>query len=176
MSKPDAIAAFLKEAHERLGKLGVRTSADIFGLVTTVNGPLEVAQWWEKLSPVTDVLLPMVYPSHYVHGSFGIPVPNAEPYKVVNISISRARERDAKLGIPPGEHIRPWLQAFTLGKPKYGPEEVRAQKRAVYDAGYDGWVLWEPGSRFEPVEAALERGPLVSHKNPHPTAAPKNVN
>jgi hypothetical protein len=176
MSKPDAIAAFLKEANQRVGKLGVRTTADIFGLVTTVNGPLEVAQWWEKLSPVTDVLLPMVYPSHYVHGSFGIPVPNAEPYKVVNISISRARERDAKLGIPPGEHIRPWLQAFTLGKPKYGPEEVRAQKRAVYDAGYDGWVLWEPGSRFEPVEAALERGPLVSHKNPHPTAAPKNVN
>jgi hypothetical protein len=176
MSKSDAIAAFLKEANQRLDKLGVRVTADIFGLVTTVPGPLEVAQWWEKLSPVTDVLLPMVYPSHYVHGSFGIPVPNAEPYKVVNISISRARERDAKLGIPPGEHIRPWLQAFTLGKPKYGPEEVRAQKQAVYDAGYDGWVLWEPGSRFEPVEAALERGPLVSHKNPHPTAAPKNVN
>src|SRR5690349_6680642 len=148
VSKPDAIAQFLKEANARLDKLGVRTTADIFGLVTTVQGPLEVAQHWERLAPVTDVLLPMVYPSHYVHGSFGIPVPNAEPYKVVNISISRARERDAKLGIPPGEHVRPWLQAFSLGKPEYTAEDVRKQKQAVYDAGYDGWVLWHPGSKF----------------------------
>ncbi|AHG91873.1 Putative glycosyl hydrolase domain DUF4015 [Gemmatirosa kalamazoonensis] len=175
MSKPDAIAAFLKEANDRLDKLGVRATADIFGLVTTVNGPLEVAQWWEKLAPVTDVLLPMVYPSHYVRGSFGIPVPNAEPYKVVNISISRARERDAKLGITGGEHVRPWLQAFSLGKPDYTAEEVRQQKQAVYDAGYDGWVLWHPGSKFEPFEAALERGELVSHKKEHPTPAPKHV-
>ncbi len=36
MSKPDALAAYLKTAKERLNKLGVRSTADIFGLVTTV--------------------------------------------------------------------------------------------------------------------------------------------
>jgi hypothetical protein len=46
-AKPAALAAFLKEANGRLDKLGVRTTADIFGLVTTVGGPLEVGQWWE---------------------------------------------------------------------------------------------------------------------------------
>jgi hypothetical protein len=173
-SKPEAIAAFLKEANERLDKLGVRTTADIFGLVATVNGPLEVAQHWERLAPVTDVLLPMVYPSHYPRGSFGIPVPNADPYRTVNIAISRARERDARLGVT-GERVRPWLQAFSLGRPDYGPEQIRAQKQAVYDAGYDGWVLWHPGSRYEPVETALERGELVSHKRAQPTPAPKNA-
>jgi len=173
-SKPDAIAAFLKEANARLDKLGVRTTADIFGLVATVNGPLEVAQHWERLAPVTDVLLPMVYPSHYPRGSFGIPVPNADPYRTVNIAISRARERNEKLGLT-GERVRPWLQAFSLGKPDYTAKEILEQKQAVYDAGYDGWVLWHPGSKFEPFESALEKGELVSRKKAQPTAAPRNV-
>lgn len=173
--KPDAIAEFLRTAHTRLGKLGARTTADIFGLVATVNGPLEVGQWWEKVAPATDVLLPMVYPSHYPPGSFGVPRPNADPYRVVNVALSRARERDAALGIAGREHVRPWLQAFSLGKPDYTAEEVRRQKQAVYDAGYDGWVLWHPGSKFEPYEAALERGPLVSHRKAQPTPAPKNL-
>src|SRR5881628_3811849 len=67
-AKPDVLAAFLKEANARFDKVGARTTADIFGLVTTVGGPLEVGQWWEKISPVVDVVLPMVYPSHYPHG------------------------------------------------------------------------------------------------------------
>ena len=33
MSKPDLLAAFLKTAHERLNKLGVRSTADVFGFV-----------------------------------------------------------------------------------------------------------------------------------------------
>jgi hypothetical protein len=170
--KPDAIAEFLRTADARLDRAGVRSTADVFGLVTTVGGPLEVAQHWERLAPVTDVLLPMVYPSHYPPGSFGIARPNADPYRVVNVAISRARERNAALGLGAGERVRPWLQAFSLGKPDYAAEEVRQQKQAVYDAGYDGWVLWHPGSKFEPFEAALERGPLVSRKKAAPTAAP----
>ena len=175
-SKPDVIREFLQVANARLDKRGVRTTADIFGLVTTVGGPLEVAQHWERLSPVTDVLLPMVYPSHYPRGSLGVARPNAEPYQIVFRAIRRARERDAALGITGRENVRPYLQAFSLGKPDYGAEEVRQQKQAVYDAGYDGWVLWHPGSKFEPYESALERGELVSHKKAQPTAAPKRVN
>jgi hypothetical protein len=163
VSKPDAIAEFLKIAKTRLNKLGVRSTADIFGLVTTVPGPLEVAQHWERLSPVTDVLLPMVYPSHYPRGSFGIAAPNADPYRVLSIAISRARERDAKLGVTMPEHVRPWLQAFTLGKPEYGAAQIEAQKKAVYDSGYDGWVMWNPGSNYDVYLPALEKT-LVSRK------------
>ena len=157
VSKPDILATFLKEANTRYDKLGVRTTADIFGLVTTVNGALEVGQWWEKISPTVDVVLPMVYPSHYPRGSFGIASPNAEPQRVITTAITRARERDRKLGITTGEHVRPWLQAFTLGKPPYGAAEIEAQKRGTYEAGYDGWVLWSPGSKYEPFLPALEK-------------------
>jgi hypothetical protein len=157
LSKPEALAEFLKLAGERLGKLGVRNTADIFGLVTTVRGPLEVGQYWEKLSPAADVLLPMVYPSHYPHGSFGIDHPNADPYRVIKTALDTARARDEKLGITRAEHVRPWLQAFTLGSPTYGPEQIQSQKQAAYDAGYHGWILWSPGSFYDAFVPALER-------------------
>ena len=163
VSKPDALAAYLKEARARINKLGVRSTADIFGLVTTVGGALEVGQEWEKVSPQLDVVLPMVYPSHYPRGSFGIPSPNADPYKVIKIAITRAHERDNKLGIKDPEHVRPWLQAFSLGKPPYGAAEIEAQKKAVYDSGYDGWVMWNPGSIYDVFMPALEKS-FVSRK------------
>jgi hypothetical protein len=163
MSKPDALAAYLKEAKARINKLGVRSTADIFGLVTTVAGPLEVGQDWEKISPSVDVVLPMVYPSHYPRGSLGVPYPNADPYKIILAAITRARERDQKLGIQEPEHVRPWLQAFTLGKPEYGAEQLKAEKQAVYDSGYDGWVMWNPGSIYDVYLPALEKT-LASHK------------
>ncbi len=163
VDKPTALAEFLEFARTRISALGVRTTVDIFGLVTTVSGALEVGQQWETLSPRADVVLPMVYPSHYPRGAFNIPRPNAEPFKVVKAAITRARERDEKLGIHSADHVRPWLQAFSLGQPPYGPAEIRAQKQAVYESGYDGWVLWHPGSKYEPFVPALERE-LVSHK------------
>jgi hypothetical protein len=156
-TKPQALAQFFETACPRVRKLGARCTADIFGLVTTVPGALEVGQAWEPLSPVTDVLLPMVYPSLYPHGAFGIHRPNAEPYRVVYTAAARAHARDLKLGITSQAHVRPWLQAFTLGAPRYGAREVEEQKRAVYDAGYDSWTLWNPGSVYEPYLAGLER-------------------
>lgn len=163
ISKPDNLAAFLKAAKTRLNAAGVRSTADIFGLVTTVKGPLEIGQWWEKVAPVTDVLLPMVYPSHYPRGSFGIARPNAEPYKVMKFALDAAYDRNQKLGITTEEHVRPWIQAFSLGQPVYGAEEIRQQKQAIYDAGFDGWVLWSPGSKYDAFIPAFEKE-LVSRK------------
>jgi hypothetical protein len=164
-SKPQALAEFLSAANKRIDKHGVRTTADIFGLVTTVNGALEVGQAWEPLAKSVDVLLPMVYPSHYPHGAFGIRSPNTEPYKVIHIAISRARERNAAIGIT-GQHVRPWLQAFTLGAPRYGAAELEQEKRAVYDSGYDSWVMWHPGSQYDIFVPALEKTLVSRAKNP----------
>lgn len=157
VSKPEALSEFLKVANERLHKVGARNTADVFGLVTTVKGPLEIGQWWEKISPHVDVVLPMVYPSHYPRGAFGIDRPNAEPYKVLRTALDTARVRDERLGITRAEHVRPWIQAFSLGQPKYGPAEITAQKQAIYDVGYKGWVLWSPGSHYDAFLPALTR-------------------
>lgn len=165
-TKPQVLAEFLAAARARYAKVGVRTTADIFGLVTTVNGPLEIGQAWEPIAKVTDAVLPMVYPSHYPRGSFNIARPNAEPYRIIHAAISRARERNHAIGIM-GEHVRPWLQAFSLGQPKYDASHIRAQKQAVYDAGYDGWVLWHPGANYDIFVPGLEKT-LVSRKKSPP--------
>jgi hypothetical protein len=157
LGKPKALAAFLVEACGRIRQLGGRCTADIFGLVTTVPGALEIGQSWEALAPVTDVLLPMVYPSHYPRGAFGLDRPNAAPYEVIKTAIGRAFERNRALGLPAAEQVRPWLQAFSLGQPPYEAHHVREQIRGVYDAGYDGWVLWHPGTKYGPFLGALEQ-------------------
>ncbi|MEK7402923.1 MAG: putative glycoside hydrolase [Gemmatimonadota bacterium] len=155
-TKADALTTFLVRARERLAPLGVRSTADVFGLATTARGTLEVGQNWERLSPVVDVILPMVYPSHYPRGAFGVPLPNADPYAIVKTAVDTARSRDVAMGLVRGDHVRAWLQAFTLGRPPYGVEEIKAQKRAVYDAGYGGWILWNPASNYDLFAAALE--------------------
>ena len=163
LAKPQVLAEFLKTACTRIHRLGAGCTADIFGLVTTVGGALEIGQQWETIMPATDVVLPMVYPSHYPRGAFGATRPNAEPYKVVFAAINRARQRNEKIGLGGRENVRPWLQAFSLGKPDYGAHEISEQKRAVYDAGYDGWILWHPGSKYEVFVPAFEKT-LVSRK------------
>jgi hypothetical protein len=148
---------------EQLKPLGMRVTADVFGYTATDTTEMGIGQRWEMFIDQVDVVLPMVYPSHYPHGELGIKNPNAEPYEVIHKSIVRAGERDRKLGITTPEHIRPWLQAFTLGKPAYGAAELEAQKKAVYDAGYDSWVLWNPGSIYDVFVPALEKT-FVSRK------------
>ena len=172
-SKSDALAEFLKAAKTRIDKLGVRTTADIFGLTTTVGGALEIGQKWEPMVQSVDVVLPMVYPSHYPRGSFGIARPNAEPYEIIHIAISRGRVRTEALGLK-GERVRPWLQAFTLGAPKYGAAEIEAQKKAVYDSGYESWVLWHPGSSYDIFVPAFEKK-LVSRAKKPPVTPKKTV-
>ena len=170
VSRAQALADFLGAACKRINALGARCTADIFGLVTTVRGPLEIGQEWEKIAPVVDVVLPMTYPSHYPRGSFGAERPNAEPEKIQRLAISKAHDRDLALKIASPEHVRPWVQAFTLGAPPYGPAEIEAQKRGIYAAGYDGWVLWSPGSKYEIFLPGLEKT-LERRAKPYPPKA-----
>lgn len=149
-SKVDAIRQFIAYSKEQLADLDVEITADVFGITTSTSRDIGIGQTWEKLADVTDVLLPMVYPSHYPRGSFGYPAPNAAPYQIVRRAMEDGVERSKR--IPGAAGIRPWLQAFTLGDPPYGPLHIRAQIDAVYDAGLTEWILWDPRVRY-PKEA-----------------------
>jgi len=150
--KADAIRAFLDYSRQELAELGVAVTADVFGVTTTARRDVGIGQVWESFIDVVDVALPMVYPSHYWKGSFGIDTPNAYPYEIVKAALRDAVKRSADIE---GAGItRPWLQDFTLGAPRYEAPEVRAQIQATYDAGLHEWILWNPGSRY--TEDALE--------------------
>ncbi len=146
--KQEVIRDFLAYASERLEPYEVVVSADVFGLVPTFSDDMGIGQHWETLAEILDVLSPMAYPSHYGRGNYGLEDPNSQPYLTVFYTMSDALRRAA----PDTVITRPWLQAFSWGHP-YGPQEVRAQIRAVYDAGAEGWMLWNAMGRYN--EAAL---------------------
>lgn len=132
-----------------LKPMGVPVTFDVFGLTASVtNGDLGIGQVWEDFTDVADVLLPMVYPSHYTSGSFGFLSPNANPYGVVRYALSDALARTRS---PNTTQIRPYLQAFTLGRrlPRYSTVEIRDQIRAAQDVGIESWVLWNPRSVYQ---------------------------
>lgn len=151
----DGIREFMIYSGERLADLDVPLTADVFG-VTTSAGDIGIGQVWEKMSDVVDVLLPMVYPSHYPRGSWNFPNPNAAPYQIVKKAMDHGVRRSAK--IESAATIRPWLQAFSMGTPDYTPRYVRAQIDAVYDAGLTEWILWSPSARYNPESFASASG------------------
>lgn len=151
--KAEAIAEFLSYARERLQKKGAVVSADVFGLVTTATDDMRIGQHLESIAKSVDVVCPMVYPSHYGKGSYGVAEPDFEPYKIVNKSMSAAKKRvDAIKETDKKALLRPWLQDFTATYlphyKKYGPDEVRAQIKATYDAGLREWILWNAGNKY----------------------------
>ncbi|MBI4421036.1 MAG: GTP-binding protein [Gemmatimonadetes bacterium] len=125
---------------ERIGGLGVPFTLDLFGLTTGADGDLGIGQVWEDLAPLADVVLPMVYPSHYRRGAYGIGHPNAEPYETVRRALEDGLVKNSRLARAP--RIRPYLQAFSILRVRYTGEEVRAQIRAAEDLGIHDWVLW----------------------------------
>ena len=133
----------------RLQPLGVPITFDIFGLTSSATGDLGIGQVWEDFVTVADVVLPMIYPSHYYPGSYGLARPNHEPYRIVRNALMEAIERSKPFANAAA--IRPYLQAFTLGrrKPRYTPHEIREQIRAAEELGIETWVLWNPRSVYQ---------------------------
>jgi len=152
----DGVADGLKILRERTRTLGVPFTIDVFGLTTSATSDMGIGQVWEDLASLSDAVLPMVYPSHYYKGEYGVARPNAEPYAMVHRAMRDAKRRSEGLGA--SAEIRPYLQAFTLGAPHYTPEMVRAQIRAAADLGIHGWVLWNPRSVYERGQIVPDRG------------------
>ena len=145
----EAVRRHVRLLVDMLKPLGAPVTFDVFGLTATVTtSDLGIGQVWEDFIDVADVLLPMVYPSHYRSGSFGFRTPNANPYEVVRYALTDAL---ARTPAPNSTQIRPYLQAFTLGRrlPRYTPTEIKDQIRAARDVGIDSWVLWNPRSVYQ---------------------------
>jgi hypothetical protein len=148
-TKRQGVARSLKLLGERTRRLGVPFTIDVFGLTTSAPTDMGIGQMWEDLVTTADVVLPMVYPSHYFRGYYSLQHPNSEPYKVIRRAMQDALRRSEPLGRT--AEIRPYLQAFTLGPPRYTPDHVRQQIRAAEELGISSWVLWNPRSAYDPA-------------------------
>jgi hypothetical protein len=124
----ETVAAFLRYAATRLHPLGVRVSADVFGL--SASHDLGIGQHPGQIGEVVDAIYPMTYPSHYTAGEYNLPDPNAAPGPTVSHSLS-----DFQTQLSGGRAvIVPWLQDFSLGR-TYSPRDVAAQVAAAHAAG-----------------------------------------
>jgi hypothetical protein len=135
-----------------LSSVKMPVTIDVFGLTATDTTDMGIGQRWEMFVDQADVVLPMVYPSHFAPGTYKIGNPNANPYRTIDQAMKDVKRRTA--GIPNAAKIIPWYQDFTLGPPRYGATQVKAQMKAGYDNGFQSWILWNPGSRY--TYSALE--------------------
>ncbi|MGE5232459.1 MAG: putative glycoside hydrolase [Deltaproteobacteria bacterium] len=168
-TKRQGVSHGLGILRERTKRLGVPFTIDVFGLTTTATGDMGIGQYWEDLVTKADVVLPMVYPSHYYRGVYNVRYPNSQPYHIVRRALEDGLRRSGPLGKT--AEIRPYLQAFTLGPPRYSPAEVRAQMRAAQDLGIDSWVLWNPRSAYDPAIFQRKITALSAAREPNPAAA-----
>lgn len=150
VSKTSYIAGFLKYAVDELSDLNIPISADVFGLTTTVKDDLGIGQNFDQLTDIINIISPMVYPSHYSAGSYGIEIPASQPFEIIYRSLRDAQVRSKNKDL----NIRPWLQDFSL-KHKYTYHEVMEQIKAVESLNIDEWLLWNPSSRY--TEEALNQ-------------------
>lgn len=154
VGKIDIITEFTKYIYEKLSPLGVYVAADVFGTVIENETDQQiVGQDYVKMAEHLDYICPMIYPSHYRNGSYGIAVPDADPYHTIYGACSASVQ---ELGVlPEGNHahVRAWLQSFTAswvpGHISYGPQQIRAQIKGAYDAGYDEWILWNAAVKYQ---------------------------
>lgn len=152
--KMQIISEFTKYAVEELHKQGVYVSVDVFGAIITSKIDAEiVGQDYTQLSRYVDYICPMIYPSHYAEGSFGVQHPDLQPYEIILNSMEASRDRLRE--IKNDEHcaiVRPWLQDFTAKwipvHQAYGPDEIRKQIQGVYDAGLYEWILWSASNIY----------------------------
>jgi len=126
--------------------LNVPMTIDVFGLTATDTTDMGIGQKWEMFVDQADVVLPMDYPSHFAPGTYKLRNPNARPYQTIDNALKDAKRRSTS--VASAARIVPWYQDFTLGSPRYGAAEVRAQIRAGRDNGIESWLLWRPRSLY----------------------------
>ncbi len=93
-SKSDIINSFLKQVMTDLSPYDVVVSADVFGITTKKMGDFEhIGQNFCEIAKIVDVICPMIYPSHYGFGEYGISKPDTEPYKIVKGALIDAQKQ-----------------------------------------------------------------------------------
>jgi len=144
----EVLTEFMQQAHRAVNGAGAYMSIDVFGRV--VLGPsMTIAQDIGGMGAYADYIAPMVYPSLWWPGAFGLDSPVEEPAAVINAASTAGVEQIK------GQYarLRPWLQDHTdpwaYKVVEYGPTEVRAQIDAAEQfPQIDGWMLYDSSNAY----------------------------
>lgn len=154
--KTEIITRFVQYMSDKAAEYGIFMSTDVFGtIIDSYEDAEAVGQNYGEMSAAADYMCPMIYPSHYGDGSFGIAHPDLEPYQTIK-SAMESSEKALKKAAKEDEAqaaVRPWLQGFTAGylenHLEYGAEELQEEIQAVYDSGGEEWLIWNAANRYD---------------------------
>ncbi|WNV83936.1 putative glycoside hydrolase [Umezawaea sp. Da 62-37] len=141
-SPEQSIAEFLGDSRKAVRPKGAFLGASVFGIAARSGS--DVAQDIPAIATHVDYIAPMVYPSHWGPGEYGVADPEGQPHDIVRNSVGDfvAVAKDS------GVAVIPWLQAFSLAK-TYGPAEVQAQVSGSAEAGAESFLLWNAACAYE---------------------------
>jgi hypothetical protein len=137
-----AVARFVADTNTALASTGAALGISVFGIAAT--RPEAVGQDIRLLAPHVDYVAPMVYPSHWGPGEYGVADPLRQPAEIVAASVADFHRVVAGSGAA----VVPWLQDFDAGDVSYGPAEVAAQIDAARRVGSGGFLLWNSASTY----------------------------
>lgn len=153
-TKSEAVSQFLHQAATRAHQAKVKVSADVFGLVGSSSDDMGIGQSWNAIVKKVDVISPMIYPSHYSKGMWGIEHPDLYPGTIITHALKDAATKNRKLnhkGVATAT-VRPWLQCFTASwihpHQKYGLTQIEEQIHSARVAGIQSYLLWNSSSRY----------------------------
>lgn len=179
-TRTDNIAQFAERLNKELKQYpGLMLSADLFGLTTTEKTDMGIGQVFERMLPHFDFIAPMIYPSHYNKGEYGIKNPSEQPYETIMKALAGAKKKvtdmattttysasgtattsvDTELADELYKKVRPWLQDFSIRGTTYDAAKVRAQIQATYDSGLTSWMMWDPSNKY--TDEAYQKDPSV---------------
>ena len=141
----DLLKNFRKITDERKVKL----SADIFGRIVYNQNDL-IGQKLEVFAAYTDVIYPMLYPSHYTGDRQRMSAPGETVKEGTLKGLKRLEGKNVA--------IQPYIQAFPYNiqhaKVKLD-QYVALQIKGVEETGARGWVAWNPNGDYSSVFSAL---------------------
>jgi hypothetical protein len=136
-----AVVDFARQADERLAGYGVQHAASVYGIAA--DRPTQIGQDIPAMSEHLDYVAPMIYPSHWGPGEYGVTDPNRQPYDIIQATLEVWEEATA------GTRARvvPWLED-TNYRAWDRPQQVREQIRGARDLGIDEWMMWDPNVNY----------------------------
>jgi hypothetical protein len=155
--KADKVEVFVKAAREAIDacgpktKLGLSTYA-ILGWNYPVN--LEtLGQDVVRFAPLVDIISPMAYPATFTSPEYYVAGknPGSRDYWLVYRTLTGYTDL---LGEEHKHKIRPWIQGYSVTA-----KDVKDQIKAVYDAGYCGFQVWNAGNNYTQTFAAMKDMP-----------------
>ena len=144
-NEPESVTInhFLTYATKQLKPFGVRVSIDVFGLAAT--NKVGIGQLPRTMARIVDAIYPMVYPSHFGSGQYGLRDPQAVPGTTVGYALGDfAKQMHGKKA-----DLVAWLQDFSMGRP-FTLQDVQDEVLAVRRIGGRGFLLWNAEGKYTP--------------------------